>query len=287
MSGYRIPEIARQYTHYDMIVNHTDLPDFPEYRTRLLYAFLAHEGANQHSSELFSLVASLLQLGMDTHDQVPVSNSIKEKTAARKRQLQVLAGDYFSALYYQLLSDTEHIELIRLLSASICEINRLKMSFYTRMKNGQMPEKDYIGYKIRMKKQLFLVFTEVLGDSHQQVWPEILELMTRCEVLLEEIWRLDSVDLFHESWGYWHIWNNSSKENRRNLQNRNWDQSKLRSLEQEYSLTANLYQQLEEAWKALVSMANLQLPEKLAGELLQIGEPFQVYMGQSKVLNEV
>lgn len=287
MSGYRIPEMARQYTHHDMIVKHTDLPDFPEYRTRMLYAFLEYEGIHQQSSELFSLVASLLQLGMDTHDQVPVSNSNKEKKAARERQLQVLAGDYFSARYYQLLADTEQIGLIRSLSQSICEINRLKMSFYTRMKSGHMSEEDYIGYKIRLKTELFLVFTEVLGDSHQRVWPDILEMMTRCEVLFEEILRLESVELFPESWGFWHVWNNSSKEKRRNLQKDSWDHAKLQALEHEYSLSAHLHQQLEEAWKSLVSMANLHLPERLAGELLQIGEPFQVYMSPSKVLNEV
>ena len=68
MNSYRIPEIAKQYTEYDMIQIHTDLPDFPEFRTRLLFAFLNGNSKLSSSSELYTLATSLVQLGLDTHD---------------------------------------------------------------------------------------------------------------------------------------------------------------------------------------------------------------------------
>ena len=126
MNSYRIPEIAKQYTEYDMIQTHTDLPDFPEFRTRLLFAFLNGNNKLSSSSELFTLATSLVQLGLDTHDLVTVSNDVKEKKAARSRQLKVLAGDYFSSRFYQSLAQAGQIEMIKQLSNAICEVNRLK-----------------------------------------------------------------------------------------------------------------------------------------------------------------
>ncbi|MDT2191702.1 heptaprenyl diphosphate synthase component 1 [Paenibacillus larvae] len=79
MNSYRIPEIAKKYTEYDMIQKHTNLPEFPEFRTRLLYAFLNGDSNLTSSGELFTLVTSLVQIGLDTHDLVSVTNEKKKK----------------------------------------------------------------------------------------------------------------------------------------------------------------------------------------------------------------
>ena len=65
------------------------------------------------TSELFTLATSLVQLGLDTHDLVTASNDVKEKKAARSRQLKVLAGDYFSARFYHLLAQAGQIDMIK------------------------------------------------------------------------------------------------------------------------------------------------------------------------------
>lgn len=70
MRTYRIPEIAQKYVKYDMIEEHTSLPDLANARLRLLHAFLSQQASLQTHSELYTLVVSLVQLGMDTHDLI-------------------------------------------------------------------------------------------------------------------------------------------------------------------------------------------------------------------------
>lgn len=73
----------------------------------------------------FALSTMLVQIALDTHEYMS-NESLDEKN----RQLTVLAGDYFSGLYYKLLSDSEDISMIRTLSFGIKEVNENKIRVY-------------------------------------------------------------------------------------------------------------------------------------------------------------
>ena len=95
MKPYKVPEIAKKYVEYDMIQAYTELPDFPDSRARLLFAFLVNQRIPLLHSELYSLVTSLVQIGMDTHDmidsnsgQVPERDALKTAESARGRLFQ-------------------------------------------------------------------------------------------------------------------------------------------------------------------------------------------------------
>lgn len=285
--NYRIPEIAKKYTEYDMIQKHTELPEFPDFRTRLLYAFLNKHDRLQASSELYALVTSLVQLGLDTHELVTVTNDNKEKKAARSRQMKVLAGDYFSSRFYHLLSQAGQIELIRLLSGAICEVNRLKMNLYMMMKQLKVTAEDYIQQSVAIRSQLFLSFASLMEEVYHKVWPDVLHAFTRCEVLFEEIFKAESMQNFRGSWGYWHILNHGTKEERKALQADNPDASKLRLLVHKHNVPAQLYQQLEGALGQLQAKLEQIGSEKLAHELLQLGEPFSRILNKPRVLEEI
>lgn len=288
MNSYRIPEIAKQYTEYDMIQIHTDLPDFPELRTRLLFAFLNGDNKLRSLSELFSLATALVQLGLDTHDLVTASNEVKEKKASRSRQLKVLAGDYFSARFYHLLAKTGQIDMIKQLSNAICEVNRLKMSSYMKMKQLKMTAEDYIHHTVEIKSQLFLTFSEVMSEAYKQAWPDILRGYVRCELLFDEIFRVESTANFKNSWGYWHINQNGTRDERKQLQVEEADPTKVRTLLHKYNISSQLYQLLGAQTKQLQDRVKKLESDKLQSELFHMGEPFLRFTGeQPKVLEEI
>ncbi|MBD0380595.1 heptaprenyl diphosphate synthase component 1 [Paenibacillus sedimenti] len=288
MNSYRIPEIAKQYTEYDMIQIHTDLPDFPELRSRLLFAFLNGNTKHSESSELYTLATSLVQLALDTHEMVNASNEIKEKKAARSRQLKVLAGDYFSSRFYYLLSQAGQIDMIKQLSGAICEVNRLKMNLYTKMKQLKMTAEDYIHQTVEIKSQLFLSFSEFMADVYDQAWPDVLRSYTKCEVIFEEIFRTESATGFHGSWGFWHILQHATKEERKQLHAEETDQAKVRTLIHKYNVSSQLYQMLETHIKQLQLKVQQLDSDKLISELFHIGEPILRFSAkQPKVLEEI
>lgn len=288
MNSYRIPEIAKQYTEYDMIQIHTDLPDFPELRTRLLFAFLNGNSKFSSSSELYTLATSLVQLALDTHDLVTASNDVKEKKAARSRQLKVLAGDYFSSRFYNLLAQAGQIEMIKQLSNAICEVNRLKMNIYLKMKQLKLTAEDYIHLTVEIKSQLFLSFSEFMSEVYDQAWPDILRSYAKCEVIFEEIFRVESAANFRDSWGFWHILQHGTKEERKQLHAEESDQARLRTLIHKYNITSQLYQMLDSHTKQLQSKVQQLESDKLISELFHIGEPFLRFSAkQPKVLEEI
>lgn len=73
----------------------------------------------------------LVQIALDTHEIVSNSNEETDMPDVLKnRQLQVLAGDYYSGLYYQGLAGIGNVEMIRLLSSAIKRINDNKINLY-------------------------------------------------------------------------------------------------------------------------------------------------------------
>lgn len=70
----------------------------------------------------------LIQIALDTHEHVPSQTNNKTENTAK--QLAVLAGDYYSVLYYLLLSELEDVEMVQVLASAIKQINEFKMKLY-------------------------------------------------------------------------------------------------------------------------------------------------------------
>ena len=65
-----------------------------------------------------------------SHEHVQNSCLGEDDDSLKNRQLTVLAGIYFSGLYYKLLAETEDIEMIKQLAAGVKEVNENKISVY-------------------------------------------------------------------------------------------------------------------------------------------------------------
>lgn len=288
MKDFQIPDLAKRYTQYDMIHIHTELPDFPASRTRLLCAFLQDSADNSPSTEgeLYALAASLVQMGLDTHEMVSVTNTAKEKKAVRSRQLKVLAGDYFSSGFYQLLSQAGQIQMVGQLSAAICEVNRLKMTFYANMKQLRLSAEDYLEQTVQIRTQLFTHFGKIMKDAKHRLWPDILSGVALCEVLRTELDRCEDPVQFAGSWGFWHIRNRGTREERTQLNGNTMDGDKVHPMLLKYNVKSQLHDMLEEQTRIVFEKARQLDSERIMQELTQIGEPFLRLVRTPKVLEE-
>ncbi|GGF88742.1 heptaprenyl diphosphate synthase component 1 [Paenibacillus abyssi] len=274
MKPYRIPEIAKKYVEYDMIQNYTELPEFPDSRIRLLYAFLANERNAEKHSELYALVVSLVQMGMDTHDLIDTGEGFKHEKAMRSRQLKVLAGDYFSSRFYHLLSQAGQIDMIRKISDAVCEVNRLKMNLYIKMKQLRVSAEEYIQARIQLKTELLDVFTDMLEERYSRLWPDLLHGFSRCEVVVKEIERIESVERFAGSWAYWHVMQEGTEEEKRQLTESEYEESVIRGLLAKYDIRSQLIDKLKSSVAHVQSVAQRLESDKLVKELCSIGESF-------------
>lgn len=80
----------------------------------------------QKNNEILSVL--LVQLALDTHETIKSEYEITMQDTIK--QITVLAGDYYSGLYYYLLSEMENISLIKTLAHAIETINEEKMILY-------------------------------------------------------------------------------------------------------------------------------------------------------------
>lgn len=286
MDQYLVPEKAKKYLNHELIRQYTDLPDFPHYRTKLLYSFLSSKtGLKPNYSELYSLVTSLIQIGLDVHDMVDATEPGVSQKQNRPIQLRVLAGDYFSSRFYQLLAQAGQVEWVKLLSAAICEVNRLKMNFYMMVKHLRLSAEEYLRQIVQIRSVLFMSFADVMEGSYRKAWPEVLELFTRCELLSEELERVHHPGRFRQSWGYWYLLQVASQEEQRIVR-----ESNLKAVEplvSKYRISSHLCGMLDKHLKQLFSLINGFESDKLAEELRSLAEPFARVLGKSAVLEEI
>ncbi|CAM4221862.1 heptaprenyl diphosphate synthase component 1 [Paenibacillus tarimensis] len=288
MNEYRIPELARKYVEHDMITTHTELPDFPDFRVRLLYTLLSEGTASAEHHELYALVVSLVQMGLDIHDVIDTDTAVLSQIRMRERQLNVLAGDYYSARFYHLLSQAGQVGMVRCLSDAICEINRQKMNLYILMRQMKLTAEEYMAACTELKSGLFAGFGPFLGEAHSPVWPELLAAVSRCDVVMDELERVSEPLRFEGSWGYWHVLEHGSEEEKMKLIQHGREDSFIKLLARKYDLRGQLIRMLKQAVQQFQTAAGQLESDKLTGELAELGESIlRPFTAQAAVYNEM
>lgn len=116
---------VEKYVFDNYLLKHIETPIIDEDKLLILVSITDLLELPIAKLENYTLSTMLIQTALDTHEH------ISEKTGNEKsRQLTVLAGDYYSGLYYKLLADSEEIMMIKTLSNGVKEVNEHKIAVY-------------------------------------------------------------------------------------------------------------------------------------------------------------
>ncbi|EJR91331.1 MULTISPECIES: heptaprenyl diphosphate synthase component 1 [Bacillus] len=129
--GYAgIKEKLMEKLRHPYFINYIKEPFIDEEKIALLYGALKSANLHIEQIEHYVVTIMLVQIALDTHERVSNKAGEEEIEFHKCRQLTVLAGDYYSGLYYYLLSMNRDIVLIRALAEGIKEINEHKIMLY-------------------------------------------------------------------------------------------------------------------------------------------------------------
>ncbi|WP_052343525.1 heptaprenyl diphosphate synthase component 1 [Bacillus massiliigorillae] len=105
-------------------------PVIEEKKLLLLILLLQELDITDEERDQYITATMLIQTALDTHDNVTLSSVDGNPEMLKNRQLTVLAGDYYSGLYYYILAQLENINLIRSLAEGTKDINQQKIVYH-------------------------------------------------------------------------------------------------------------------------------------------------------------
>lgn len=141
-----IKEKLHNLITHPYLIKHIEYPAIDEDKLLLLYSILESIDISDEKKEQYILSTMLVQIALDTHDMVTNAKADQMKDGDEKsRQLTVLAGDFYSGLYYSLLADVNDISMIKTLAHSIKQINEHKIAYYHQELEGIEPLMDSLG----------------------------------------------------------------------------------------------------------------------------------------------
>lgn len=118
----------KMYVRHRTLHKYTGDPDVSDSRLFFLILPLLNGDNWTDDQEQSAIAVALIYSALTAHDQIKESNA-----SSKSQQLTVLAGDYYSGLYYQLLAKRSSFDLIRTLSNGIIDISEKKSSVYDQM----------------------------------------------------------------------------------------------------------------------------------------------------------
>ncbi|USG63517.1 heptaprenyl diphosphate synthase component 1 [Brevibacillus ruminantium] len=169
------------------VEQYVDIPAMAENRLALLYLFLLDRGMDKERARTISISTGLMQLGLDMHETV--KNTYGETLVdERNRQLTVLAGDYYSSHYYQLLASAGEIEAIRVLADAIQRVNEAKMKLYLADKEGRLSSEEYLKLRTDIDTGLYVAVVEKYAGAEETLkfWTSLLEDTAAVENMISE-----------------------------------------------------------------------------------------------------
>ncbi|MCM3718938.1 heptaprenyl diphosphate synthase component 1 [Fictibacillus phosphorivorans] len=153
----RLKEHTRLLMQHRYVDKFLTPPIFDEAKVFIAYCLLSElELDPAVEAEYFSSIL-MIQSALDRHENILDEDIASHK---KRRQLVVLSGDYFSSLYYLLLSRCENLDLIAKLSLAVQQINEHKSSMHHQIHKSS---KEYIKKVVQIESLLYIKAAESFG----------------------------------------------------------------------------------------------------------------------------
>jgi heptaprenyl diphosphate synthase len=173
--------IVEQKVLHPYLLQYISIPVIDEDKLLILISIMDQLELSYSDLKNYALTTMLIQIALDTHEHV--SNSVStesDKEIQKNRQLNVLAGDYYSGMYYKLLADSHDISLIRALAEGIKDVNEHKMSVYQQDLDGI----DKLMTSMKMIEGSLLL--KLADYFHAGVWNEFTSNLLFVKRLISE-----------------------------------------------------------------------------------------------------
>lgn len=154
-----LDKVRHPYLH-----KYIESPEVDEDKLLLLISILDKVNLPETIVNNYALTTMIIQIALDTHELVSNNELMEEEK--KDRQLTVLAGVYYSGLYYKILADLDEVDMIRSLAEGIKEVNEHKISVY---------QKSSVGIEVLMddvKRIESSLFEKVTSYLDTMVWNE-------------------------------------------------------------------------------------------------------------------
>lgn len=154
-------------------------PVIEEKKLLLLILLLIEQDISDEERDQFITATMLVQSALDVHDDVTTTVINEETDKLKGRQLTVLTGDYYSGLYYYILSKLENINLIRYLAKGIKDINQQKIVLH---QTDFADEQSVLQTVKVIESSLFVKVEEYFSSTNYRAFIENYLLLHRLQV---------------------------------------------------------------------------------------------------------
>lgn len=240
------------------------LPDPESFQLITSSAILQAASCSNEDTRLISTVLMLVHHGLTIHEQVDESRSYEEKI----RQLQVLAGDYYSSKYFYLLATVGKIELIGLFAEAIALINETKAELTARRGTGLNID-TYLSLNERIYGELLLLLASYYHHD-QPIMKDTIRLLVRTHILGME-YRQFAAGRYTDNLAHLYLLSRANEEERKYLSsNAGIMESRVIALHVKYGTSGYLADHLHRglaAAKSLVAVYGSKTVEETMGRV--------------------
>lgn len=179
---YQIEQL-KQYIEHKMNYKYVDKfvkrPQIDQFQLELLYYVANEKKFTKQEMRAYLTATMLVQTALNAHELVNNEEThFYTERQKKEKQLLVLAGDYYSGLYYLLLTEMKDIDMVGSLAKAIKKVNEQKMQLYYK-------EYDSIDELIQMLLSIHStiiahVSTHLFSNSIASVMEKLVQLQFLC-----------------------------------------------------------------------------------------------------------